>query len=100
MIVYEVNLDIDAGLRGEYLPWLQAHVAEMLHFDGFDSAAIEAVLDPGPAAGRLALCVRYAVRNPACLDAYLAEHAPRMREAGIARFGDGVRAHRRILHAL
>ncbi|MBE2210753.1 MAG: DUF4286 family protein [Xanthomonadaceae bacterium] len=97
MIVYEVNLEIDAALRDAYLPWLQAHVAEMLRFDGFAAATIEHVVDPAPAAGRFALCVRYRVRDQACLDDYFARHSARMREDGIARFGDGFSATRRVL---
>lgn len=97
MITYEVNLDIDASLRADYIAWLQTHVEEMLHFDGFASVVIEQVVEPSPAPGRFALCLRYRVRDAACLDDYLSRHAPRMREEGLSRFGDGVHAHRRVL---
>jgi hypothetical protein len=43
------------------------------------------------------LCVQYTLVDASALDAYLREHAPRLRADGVARFGDGFRAHRRIL---
>ncbi len=97
MITYEVNLEVDVHLREDYLAWLQTHVDEMLRFDGFKTAVIEEVIDPAAAPGRFALCVRYRVRDQACLDDYFAQHAARMREDGVARFGDGFKATRRIL---
>jgi Domain of unknown function (DUF4286) len=41
--------------------------------------------------------VQYTLVDAAALDGYLREHAPRLRADGVARFGDGFRAHRRIL---
>lgn len=100
MIMYEVNLDVDARLRDSYLAWLKTHVADMLCFDGFVSALVDEVTDPAAAPGRFALCVRYQVRDQTCLDDYFTHHAARMREDGVARFGDGFRATRRILRTL
>lgn len=41
--------------------------------------------------------MHYVLRDAAALDAYLHEHAPRMRADGVARFGDRFRASRRVL---
>jgi hypothetical protein len=41
--------------------------------------------------------VQYALVDLTALDGYLREHAPRLRAEGVARFGDRVRAQRRIL---
>ena len=97
MIVYEVNLEIDAGIAAEYRRWLDAHVAGILALPGFTGARILEVLEPTPPATRIALCVQYALADAAALDSYLREHAPRLRADGVARFGDGFRAQRRIL---
>ena len=97
MIVYEVNLEIDAGIAAEYRRWLDAHVAEILALPGFTGARILDVLEPAPPAMRIALCVQYTLADAAALDNYLREHAPRLRAEGITRFGDAFRAHRRIL---
>lgn len=95
--VYEVNLWVDAGIAGAYRDWLAGHVDEVLASDGFIDATVSEVLDPAPASGELALCVRYRVRDAAALDAYLRDHAPRLRQDGMARFGGRFRAERRIL---
>lgn len=96
-LVYEVNLDVDAGIAGEYRAWLDAHVRAMLALPGFVSARVFEVLDDADRDCGLHLCVHYALRDAAALDAYLQEHAPRMRADGVARFGDRFRASRRVL---
>lgn len=95
-VVYEVNLDVEAGIAGEYEAWLRAHVEAMLALPGFVSAQLFAVDEPVEA-GRAAWCVHYRLRDAAALDAYLREHAARMRADGQARFGARFRASRRVL---
>lgn len=96
-VVYEVNLDVEAAIAAEYRAWLQAHVAQMLALPGFASAQVFEVHEPVEA-GRRAWCVHYRLRDAAALDAYLRDHAPRMRADGVARFGERFRASRRVLH--
>lgn len=97
MPVYEVNVELDAGIADAYRAWLDAHVREILALPGFSGASVMEVVDPAPAHGSVALCVQYRLRDAAALEAYLRDHAPRLRADGIARFGDGFRAWRRIL---
>ena len=97
MIVYEVNLDVDAGIAADYRAWLDVHVGDILALPGFTGARILEVQEPAPPPARIALCVQYTLVDAAALDGYLREHAPRLRADGVARFGDGFRAHRRIL---
>lgn len=97
MILYTVELEMDASLRGEYLAWLGEHVREMLALPGFVDAEIMARVDPPPPDGCWVVCAHYRLRDRAAWQTYRAEHAPRMREAGSARFGDRVKATRRVL---
>ena len=99
-LVYEVNLDVDAGIADEYRAWLDAHVRAMLALPGFVSARVFEVLDDADRDGGVHLCVHYVLRDAAALEAYLHEHAPRMRADGVAHFGDRFRASRRILRPL
>ena len=46
------------------------------------------------------MCVQYTLRDRASLDAYLRDHAPRMRAEGEARFGGRFRASRRVLECV
>lgn len=100
MIVYAVELDVDAALREEYLAWLREHVAEMLTPRGFLDATILEQQEPAAPAGRWIVAVHYRLRDRASWEAYLAEHAPRMRAAGLTRFGQRVKASRQVAEVL
>jgi hypothetical protein len=94
-VLYEVNLEAEAGIEGPFDTWLRDHIADVLQFDGFLSAE---VLDDATApAGRIRRIVQYRLRNQAALDAYLREHAPRMRAQGVEKFGERYSAQRRVL---
>ena len=97
-VVYVVDLDVEAALANEYLAWLREHVREMLALPGFAAAQIYERLETS-SPGRVAYSVHYRLRDRASYDAYLREHAPRMRAAG-ARFADRVHASRRLLRTL
>jgi hypothetical protein len=94
-VLYEVNLDADTAIEGPFDTWLRDHIADVLQFDGFLSAEI--LGDDTAAEGRVRRIVQYRLRNQAALDAYLRDHAPRMRAQGIEKFGDRFRSERRVL---
>ena len=96
-VVYEVNLHVKRAVEREYRDWLTAHIREILALPGFIGAELFEVSDPAPAADEFALCVHYQLRDAAALAAYLREHAPRLRAEGVARFGDNLRAERRVM---
>lgn len=95
-LVYEVNLEVAAAIAPAYRAWLEAHMREMTALPGFLGTRLYEVGEPRVDGG-LSLCVHYRLRDAAALDEYLREHAPRMRADGVARFGDGFRASRRVL---
>lgn len=97
MVVYEVDLVVDAAIAEAFRAWLPGHVAELLALPGFESAQLFSVEEPAPAAGTLGLCVQYRLRDRDALDAYLRDQAGPMRAAAVARFGDRLRATRRVL---
>lgn len=96
-VIYEVNIEVDAAAHDEYRVWLHDHIAEILALPGFAGAKVFEVLEPPPSAGRVGLCVQYALKDRVSLDEYLRDHAPRLRADGVARFGDRFQASRRIL---
>jgi hypothetical protein len=97
MIVYEVNLSIDAAVYDAYRVWLDAHIAEILTLDGFLQATVWEVREPPASPTLRALCVHYRLRDRAALEDYFAHHAPRLREEGQRRFGGRFSATRRVL---
>lgn len=96
-VIYEVNIEVDVAAHDAYRAWLVDHVAEILALPGFTGAKVFDVLDPPASAGRVGLCVQYALKDQAALDDYLRDHAPRLRADGMARFGDRFQASRRVL---
>jgi Protein of unknown function (DUF3667)/Domain of unknown function (DUF4286) len=94
-VLYEVNLDADAAIAGPFDTWLRDHIADVLQFDGFLSAEI--LEDDTAPEDRIRRIVQYRLRNQAALDAYLREHAPRMRAQGVEKFGERYTAERRVL---
>lgn len=99
-IVYEVNIEVDASAHDDYRMWLRDHIAEILGLPGFTGAKVFEVLEPPPSAGRIGLCVQYALKNRELLDDYLRDHAPRLRADGVARFGDRLHTTRRIMRGV
>ena len=100
-VTYEVRLEVDEGIVGEVDVWLREHVVEMLRLPGFTAAEIldDAPL-PVPADDKVRRTVQYQVESRDALTRYLREHAPRMREAGVQRFGDRMQATRRVLQPI
>lgn len=98
-VTYEVNIDLDAGIEADYRTWLRHHVDEILSLPGFLDARVSDVVDPPPAAGRIAICVHYRLRDETSLQRYFELHAPRLRADGIARFGAKFIATRRVLRS-
>jgi hypothetical protein len=96
-VIYEVNLFVRRVIEREYRDWLDAHIREILALPGFLDAELFEVNDPASAADEFALCTRYRLRDETALQNYFREHAPRLRADGVARFGDNVRAERRVM---
>lgn len=94
-ITYEVALEPDADILGEFEAWLEYHVDEMLALPGFTGASIHKAEDPD--SGAALRIVRYELENRAALARYLQEFAPQMRAEGLSRFGNRFRASRRIV---
>ncbi len=100
MVVYEVTLRVERAIAEAFLDWLPAHVQRILALDGFEAAEAFEVVESPPDADHLLLCVHYRLRDEDALDAYLREHAARLRAESASRFGDRARASRRILRHL
>jgi hypothetical protein len=97
VVIYEVNVEVDRELADAYRAWLREHIAEILALPGFVDALVFDVSEPPPAEDRIGLCVHYRLTDDDALDAYLRDHAPRLRADGVARFGERFRAHRRVM---
>lgn len=102
-VIYEVNLEVQPQISGEFEAWLDEHIAELLALPGFCSAqrfrrvAAEEGRS-GPDGGPVLLTVHYTLSSREALEEYFQTHAPRMREAGLKRWPGQFTATRRILY--
>ncbi|NGX17289.1 DUF4286 family protein [Wenzhouxiangella sp. XN24] len=94
-LIYEVTLEPDPEILGDFEAWLEYHVDEMLELPGFTGATIHKAENPDT--GAPLRVVRYELLDRPALQRYLEEHAARMRAQGIERFGGRFRASRRIV---
>lgn len=96
-VIYEVNLLINREIYKDYMVWLNHHIKQMLAFDGFNKAEI---LKEDSHEDKEKITVHYYLANQKHLEHYFAEHAHKMQQDGIKRFGNQFSAKRRILTVL
>lgn len=94
-VTYEVNLVPDPSIEEAFDAWLDEHVSEMLRLPGFLTAVVRTSTDPD--SGNPQRTVQYELKDTAALDAYFKNHAQRMRQQGLDRFGEMFTATRRIM---
>ncbi len=96
MIIYEVNLDVDKEIAKDFETWLKPHMQEVVSCGHFEKALSYQVEDPI----KILWTIHYHAKNRSLVETYLEEHAPRLREEGLKKFGKKFRATRRILKQL
>ena len=96
MLIYEVNLTIDPDAAEAVATWLPGHIREIVALDGFTGATWYQ-LDPDED-GRQRFTVHYHVQDMPRLQRYFDDHAARLRQEGMDRFGGRFTATRRVLY--
>ena len=98
MIIYEVRAEVVASRADEWQAWIVPHMQEVVETGFFTDASLEKVVDPQTE--RVVFLVRYTSPSMHDLDRYIAEHAPALRAAGLATFGDDARTSRTVSELL
>lgn len=88
--IYEVNLQVDASIKDDYLSWLRPHIQEMLELPTFESAELFED-EQGQ------WVVQYRAPSREAVDQYLNEYSKKMRGDGTNRFAGKFSATRRVL---
>jgi len=99
-IIYEVTLHVDADIADEYDAWLDEHISEMHELPGFVGTEKFSIESDEQSPARVGRVVHYRLESREAFDAYLRDHAERMRDKGLERFADRFTASRRILHPM
>lgn len=92
MIYYEVNLEIDPSIDCDFKNWLPQHIQEVLNLPGFLKANILEDQDH-----LHKITVLYELSSFLALENYFNSYASEMRKKTSSRFGDKVKANRRVL---
>eukprot|EP00164_Ancoracysta_twista_P005867 GFYU01008072.1.p1 GENE.GFYU01008072.1~~GFYU01008072.1.p1 ORF type:complete len:109 (-),score=43.70 GFYU01008072.1:147-473(-) len=97
VVLYEVNLTVDADVGDKYKAWLLKHMEEMLEFNGFLSAQLLVREEENADASKCYWTAQYRLENRESLQEYFDKHSAKMREEGMTLFKDKFTANRRIL---
>ncbi|MDX1836976.1 DUF4286 domain-containing protein [Legionella taurinensis] len=99
MLIYEVNLTVEVAIVEAFMGWLKPHIQELLGFEGFLNAMVS-MDSESQTSERRTLVVHYYLASEDHYHNYIRDHAPRMRQDGIDRFGSQFTATRRVLTVL
>jgi len=93
MYIYNVTINVEDSIHYDWLFWIKPHIKEVLDTGKFVSAKMTQVLVEEEMEGTN-YSIQYTAKSREDLDAYYTEDAPRLREAGIAKFGSKMLAFR------
>lgn len=96
-VIYEVNVAVSTSIQKEYSTWLQGHIPQILQFKGFRSAKwFQEERVKTDSKDKIFWIIQYEVSDRRDLEEYFTQHAPRMREEALQKFGNAFEVHRRI----
>jgi len=100
MIYYNVTLHIEADIESDWLQWMRdTHIPEVLQTGLFADARLLKIRSDQDQQGQ-SYAVQYTAHSQAALDQYYRDHAPGLRQKGLALFGDKMIAFRTELDIL
>ncbi|WP_178986635.1 DUF4286 family protein [Winogradskyella helgolandensis] len=98
MIIYNVTLNIDKSISKEWLEWIKEHIPQVLATGHFKEAKLTKVLVDDDEADTYS--VQYRAHSREALNSYYNEHAERLKQDGLQRFGDKVLSFRTELEVV
>ena len=95
-VIYEVEVELDPRIVGEYDTWLELHMREVLAWEGFETGRVFVPEDALADDGWVRRTVHYHVASRELLQRYFDGPAAALREQALDRFGTRFRATRRV----
>lgn len=99
MYIYNVTINIDDSIHGEFLTWIKEHIPLVLATGKFTEARLVQVLVEEEMGGTT-YAVQYTAKTKEDLEAYYAEDATQLREEGMRKFADKMLAFRTELRVI
>jgi Protein of unknown function (DUF3667)/Domain of unknown function (DUF4286) len=95
-VIYEVEVELDPRIVGEYDTWLELHMREVLACEGFETGRVFVPEDKLADDGWVRRTVHYHVASRELLQRYFDGPATVLRQQALERFGTKFRATRRV----
>ncbi|NJX14474.1 DUF4286 family protein [Tamlana crocina] len=99
MYIYNVTVNIDESIHGEWLKWIKEHIPQVLGTGKFEKATLTRVLVEEDMGG-ITYSIQYRTYSREALDAYYREDANRLRTEGAKKFADKMLAFRTELQII
>jgi len=100
MIIYNVTIQVQPGIAGEWLTWMrEEHIPGMMDTGLFTDSRLCRLLEQDEADG-ITFTVQYHCAGMEEYGTYIRDHAPIMREKSFQRFGDRFIAFRTVMEVL
>jgi phosphoribosylamine-glycine ligase len=94
MIIYNVTINIHESVHNQWMKWMQEkHINDVLATGKFSTARMVKVLIEEEMGGAT-YSIQYTTDSKETLERYYQEDAPKLREEGLALFGDKMLAFR------
>lgn len=93
MYIYNVTVNVDESILLDWMDWIKPHIKEVLKTGRFISAKLTQVLVEEDMGG-VTFSIQYTAPTKEDLEAYYEHDAPKLRNDGLAKFGDKMLAFR------
>jgi hypothetical protein len=96
MILYNVTVSVDASIEKDWLEWMRTvHIPDIMNTRKFVDHKIFRLMNEVDAGRTYA--IQYFALDHTEIESYMREHAPRLRQEHIERFGDKALSFRTLL---
>lgn len=100
MIIYNVTINIHESVHDQWMKWMQEkHINDVLSTGKFSTARMVKVLVEEEMGG-VTYSIQYTTDSKETLERYYQEDAPKLRDEGLALFGDKMLAFRTELEVI
>lgn len=97
MILYNVTIKVEPAINEEWVKWMkEEHIPELMETGLFVDSRLMQILELDDTDG-ITYAAQYYCEGMDQYNEYIDKHAPRLRQAGIDRFGEQFVAFRTIM---
>ncbi len=100
MIIYNVTVKVDHSIEEKWTQWMkEEHLKDMMDTGLFSDYRMCRLLDQDETEG-VTFVIQYHSDSIENYQSYIQEHAPRMRQKGVNKFGEKFAAFRTVMEVI